>query len=69
VIWHNDLYQIEKYLYELFTNIAMAGKSLEGLFINADSGLDSQEFHNTLKLSSNFLGEEQLQIQIEHVSL
>jgi hypothetical protein len=43
---HHDLYRTEKSLDELFTTLAMAGISLDGLFINADSGFDSQEFLN-----------------------
>jgi transposase len=44
---HHDLFDIEKHLGELFEAVERLGLSLEGLFLNADAGFDSQEFRRT----------------------
>jgi hypothetical protein len=41
---HHDLYRMEDTLDELFSTIQQANISLEGLFINADSCFDSEDF-------------------------
>ena len=41
---HHDLYRIDETLEELFSTVQQAGISLDGLFINADSGFDSKDF-------------------------
>lgn len=41
---HHDLYQIETSLPKLFEPLAKAGIHLDGLFVNADSGFDSNIF-------------------------
>jgi transposase len=41
---HHDLYQIEKSLSELFEPLSKATISLDGLFVNADAGFDSNMF-------------------------
>lgn len=44
---HHDLCDIENKLEELFTGLEKADISIEGLFINADSGFDSEIFRST----------------------
>lgn len=46
---HNDLYAIEKSSEELFSTLAEAKISTDGLFINADSGFDSKQFRSICK--------------------
>jgi transposase len=41
---HHDLYQIETALPELFETLSKAKISLDGLFVNADSGFDCKVF-------------------------
>ncbi|GHV17179.1 hypothetical protein FACS1894169_11990 [Bacteroidia bacterium] len=41
---HHDLYNIEETLGELFSTLTVAGINLDGLFVNADSGFDSEDF-------------------------
>lgn len=41
---HNDLYEIERSVGELFDTLSSANIWLDGLFINADAGFDSKEF-------------------------
>lgn len=41
---HHDLHEIEKSMYDIFQTIKQADISLDGLFINADSGFDSKDF-------------------------
>jgi len=43
---HHDLFDIEKHLGELFEAVQGLGLSLEGLFLNADAGFDSEAFRN-----------------------
>jgi hypothetical protein len=38
---HNDLYDIEVYFEVVTATPEQAGNSMEGLFMNADSGFDS----------------------------
>jgi len=40
---HNDLYQIEVKFEEIIRTVTSAGISIDGLFINADAGFDSNE--------------------------
>ena len=44
---HHDLYNIESSLDELFVTLTQAEIKLDGLFINADAGFDSNEFRKT----------------------
>jgi transposase len=44
---HHDLYQIEIALDDLFGTVSKAGILLDGLFANADSGFDSENFRKT----------------------
>lgn len=46
---HNDLYGIEKSSEELFSTLRQAKISMDGLFINADSGFDSKNFRSICK--------------------
>ena len=41
---HNDLYEIETSINELFEVLEMADIATEGLFINADAGFDAESF-------------------------
>lgn len=41
---HHDLYQIQELFNEISELLKKAGSDLNGLFLNADSGLDSQNF-------------------------
>lgn len=41
---HHDLFEIETHFNELVNPLEQAGISLDGLFVNADAGFDSQEF-------------------------
>ena len=43
---HNDLYEIEKSSEELFSTLKEAKICTDGLFINADSGFDSNDFRS-----------------------
>lgn len=43
---HHDLYQFDYHLDELFGTLEKANISTDGLFVNADAGLDSKEFRN-----------------------
>jgi transposase len=43
---HNDLYEIEKTTGKIFADLQAAGVSLDGLFLNADAGFDSEYFRN-----------------------
>lgn len=43
---HNDLYVIEKSSEELFSALGKSQISIDGLFINADSGFDSKDFRS-----------------------
>lgn len=43
---HHDLYKIENSLGELFSTLEMANITINGLFVNADSGFDSKDFRN-----------------------
>lgn len=41
---HNDLFSIEKMTGKMFDFLQQAGLNLEGLFLNADAGFDSEKF-------------------------
>ena len=43
---HNDLYEIDKSSEELFSTLEQAKISIDGLFVNADSGFDSKNFRS-----------------------
>ncbi|MEN9917665.1 MAG: hypothetical protein RL662_101 [Bacteroidota bacterium] len=43
---HNDLYEIEERLDELFLSLRNANISTDGLFVNADAGFDSRKFRD-----------------------
>jgi Transposase and inactivated derivatives len=43
---HHDLYNIENSLEDLFTTLALVDIKIDGLFVNADAGFDSEEFRN-----------------------
>ena len=51
---HHDLYQIEISLLELFGTLSKTRISLDGLFVNADSGFDCKVFRETC-ISEEFL--------------
>jgi hypothetical protein len=44
---HHDLYDIENKLEELFTSLEKSSIPVDGLFVNADAGFDTQSFRNT----------------------
>ncbi len=44
---HNDLYEIETSMDELFETLQQAGISTRGLFVNADAGFDAESFRQT----------------------
>lgn len=43
---HHDLYDIENQLEEMITDLQKSEVSVDGLFLNADAGFDSQNFRN-----------------------
>jgi len=43
---HNDLYNIENQLQEMISLLKEAGISVDGIFLNADAGFDSENFRN-----------------------
>lgn len=43
---HNDLYRIKRSTDEIFGTLEEAGISVDGLFLNADAGFDSEDFRN-----------------------
>lgn len=43
---HHDVYQIEQMMRELFDDMQKAGLSLEGLFLNADAGFDTDDMRS-----------------------
>lgn len=45
---HNDLYQIETQLKEMFSQLDEMGIPIEGLFLNADSGFDAESIKKIL---------------------
>lgn len=42
---HNDVYEIESSMTEIFSTIEAAGISVDGIFNNADAGFDCADFH------------------------
>lgn len=48
---HNDLYQIEKTTDKIFNDLKAAGLEIDGLFLNADAGFDSQNFRDFCNLN------------------
>lgn len=43
---HNDLYRIKRSTDEIFGTLEEAGIPVDGLFLNADAGFDSEDFRN-----------------------
>ena len=54
---HHDLYQVETSLAALFGTLSKARISLDGLFVNADSGFDCKVFRETCLREGIFTNE------------
>lgn len=46
---HHDLYEVEKMTDGIFDDLRSAGLRIDGLFMNADAGFDSQKFRSFCK--------------------